>query len=153
MRTPSRQNKDPAERRRKELAMIHLAKKQLALDEDEYRNCLREVVGVDSAANLDANGRRKMISWFRIRGFRPVHGSSRPSGMHVPATWERAPQLSKIGAILADLGLPWAYADGIARQMFKVNLVRWLYPDQLQAVMVALIKKQEKARWREVAHE
>jgi len=146
-------NFDPGERRRRDLAMIHLAKKQLDLNEDEYRSCLRNVTGFESAALLDDDGRRKMISWFRINGFRSSNSYAKPSGMHVSASVDRAPLLSKIGAILTELRLPWAYADGIARQMFKVRLVRWIYPDQLKAVLVALIKLQEKNQQKEAHFE
>lgn len=143
-------SRDPAERRRRDLAIIHLAKKQLGIGDELYLSNLREVTGLESAAQLDDEGRKKLIAFFINCGFRPAHSSARRSGMHRSTSRDRVPLLSKIGAILADLRLPWTYADGIARRMFKADLVRWLYPDQLQAVLVALLKLQEKRQRGEV---
>jgi len=55
--------------RRKDLAMIHLAKKDLGLDDDLYRSVLQELCGVESSADLDALGRRKLIAYFREKGW------------------------------------------------------------------------------------
>ncbi len=41
--------------------------------------------------------------------------------------------------------LPWAYADALARQMYKVQRVAWLKKaDQLDAIIAALHVEQEK---------
>jgi phage gp16-like protein len=125
--------------RRRDLALIHIAKKQLRLTDEQYRKILFEVTGFKSAAYLDMKERRALISHFRKMGFKAVHQTTRASGMNIKPAQDRIPILSKIGAILADLGLSWAYADGISKQMFGVDRVRWLKPDQLQKVMLALI--------------
>ena len=49
--------------------MIHLAKKDLGLDDDLYRSVLQELCGVESSADLDALGRRKLIAYFREKGW------------------------------------------------------------------------------------
>jgi len=150
-------------RRRRDLAKIHIAKKQLGLDDESYREILYQVAGVRTSAMLDEAGRILVIKRFKELGFKPVrsnkndgyasfHRTAAKSGMHVPATADRSPLLSKIGAILADLSLPWSYADGIAKRMFKVDRVRWLYPVQLHKVVSVLIyskkrkEKNEKAK-------
>ncbi len=46
--------------------------------------------------------------------------------------------MGKIEALLVDNNLPWAYADGIAKQMFKVEKVDWLERGQLRKVVAAL---------------
>lgn len=132
--------------RRRELAIIHLAKKHFSQDEHAYRGTLKHIVGVESAADLDAKGRKKLIDYYKSYGFRPVHKSARASGMHLRPSGDRKPQLSKIGVILADLKLPWSYADSIAKTMHGVDRVRWLYPDQLQGVIVALINRQKHVK-------
>ena len=53
---------------------------------------------------------------------------------------------AKIEAILTELKLEWSYADGIAKQMFGIERVAWLDPDQLFKVMAALIYRQWKVR-------
>ena len=54
------------------------------------------------------------------------------------------PQLRKINALLVDQSLSWEYADSIALRMFKVKQVQWCNAKQLQAVISALTKRQQK---------
>jgi phage gp16-like protein len=137
-----------SDRRRKELALIHVGKDQLSMNEEDYRMMIYQVGGAvsQSASDLDDEGRQAVLLHLKQLGFTPVHRSAKASGMHRPASSERQPQLLKIGALLADGGLPWGYADGIARQMFGVEKVRWLYPDQLQKVITALIYNQKRKK-------
>ncbi len=53
----------------------------------------------------------------------------------------KAPLINKIEVLLTDNKLPWVYADGIAKQMFKVEKVDWLEREQLRKVVAALEKK------------
>lgn len=59
--------------RNNELAKIHIAKKDMALDDDSYRAMIREIGGVDSgsAADLDQPGRSKVIAHLIKSGWRP----------------------------------------------------------------------------------
>lgn len=136
----------PPEGRRRDLAKIHIAKKQLGLDDQTYREMLHNVAGVESAADLDRRGRSKLLGHLRNIGFRSTHKSAKASGMHIPAAWDRAPMTSKIGAILAELKLPWGYADGIAKRMFKVDKMRWLERNQLHKLVAVLVYMQKRAK-------
>lgn len=61
----------PAEQlRRAELAQIHIAKKQLALSDDDYRALLTSVTGQDSASALDWRGRKALLDHFKKLGFK-----------------------------------------------------------------------------------
>ena len=55
--------------RKRELALIHLAKATLGLSRDDYEHVLRTVTGKDSAADLDAGGRDKLLKHFKAGGF------------------------------------------------------------------------------------
>lgn len=57
--------------RQADLAKIHIAKKELGMDEAAYRAMLRNVAGVDSAARLDESGRDRIIDHLKRLGFRP----------------------------------------------------------------------------------
>lgn len=46
---------------KKKLAYIHIVKKELRLEEEEYRNILEKVAGVRSAKDLDEEGFAKLI--------------------------------------------------------------------------------------------
>jgi len=52
----------PLEPRARELAAIHCAKAALAMDDGAYRAMLNAVARVDSARDLDHNGRRKVMA-------------------------------------------------------------------------------------------
>ncbi|MFA5688598.1 MAG: phage protein GemA/Gp16 family protein [Kiritimatiellales bacterium] len=78
----------------------------------------------------------------------------RPKGI---IDWsENKEQLEKVGALLADQGLAWDYADGIAKRMFGASVLRvdTLDRKQLRAVIAALTKRQQKhgGRRKAVAH-
>jgi hypothetical protein len=49
---------------RKKLALIHIVKKELKLDDAEYRGILGRVAGVRSARDLDEAGFRKLMRFF-----------------------------------------------------------------------------------------
>lgn len=51
------------------LAAIHVAKKQLGMDEDTYRAFLRRETGKDSARDMSEPERLKVVSAFRAAGF------------------------------------------------------------------------------------
>ena len=122
--------------------MIHLARAQLGLDDATYRDVLWVVGKVKSSADLDAHGRARLIEHFKSRGFRVKAGSrSRHPGT---VKRERAPLMGKIGAQLADMQLPWAYADGIAQRMHKVESVRFCDGQQLHSIVAALAYEQRR---------
>ncbi len=68
--------------------------------------------------------------------------SSRKRPLKVPkAKW---PLVSKINAILLDLGLEWSYADGVSKKMFDVETTEWCDTDQLYKVVQALTYHQRR---------
>jgi phage gp16-like protein len=54
---------------------------------------------------------------------------------------------AKIRALLRSAGRPDAYADSIARRMYRVHFWEWLRPDQMHA-LVAALRIDEKRRQR-----
>ena len=125
------------------LSKIHIAKGQLGMDDDSYRALLRRVAGVESAKDLNTRQAGRLMVEFERLGFKPKP-SSKAKGK--PHNFNQMPdQIRKIEALLADMGLPWAYADAIAKQMFKVSRVAWLKkPKQLDDLIAALHVEQEK---------
>lgn len=61
---------------RKQLALAHVAKKQLGMDDDAYRTVLMRAAGVRSARDLDAAGFEAVMDEFGRLGFeaRPKAG-------------------------------------------------------------------------------
>ena len=53
------------------LAQIHIAKKELSLDDETYRDVLQRVTGQRSSAQLNDNQRGKVVAELKRLGFRP----------------------------------------------------------------------------------
>lgn len=59
------------------LAAIHVAKKQLGLDDDSYRDTLRLVTGKSSTGDMSEAERQKVLERFRQLGFKTASKASR----------------------------------------------------------------------------
>jgi phage gp16-like protein len=128
--TPTTSQKTP---RRKQLAAIHAAKRDLALDEATYRSVLWTLARVKSAADLDAHGRAAVLDHFKSRGWRAL-GKGRGGRVRLPA--ERRSLRAKIDLMLGDR--PAAYADALAQKICGVERLDWCTPAQLQKIVAAL---------------
>ncbi len=124
--------------RNRELAQIHIAKKQLALDDETYREMLWTIARVRSSGELDFTGRKRVLDHLRARGFKPGRPAKPRAGRPMPSA-DRAAMVAKIRAMLAAAGRVDAYADGIALHMFHVDRFEWLRPDQLRKLVAALV--------------
>ncbi|MER2557697.1 MAG: regulatory protein GemA [Candidatus Competibacter denitrificans] len=128
--------------RTRDLKLIHIAAKQMAWDENTYRAILERITGKASAAELNAQQRNAVIDEFVRLGWKiKSHKSHRKPGA-VPEDRQRL--VWKIGAYLADAGRVWAYADGIARRVCKVDSVRFCTPEQLHKIVAALEYDQKR---------
>ncbi len=130
--------------RKAELAKIHIAKKQLQLDDDTYRAMLWTTARVHSSKELDAAGRRAVLDHLRARGFasRPRRARGKFPGQ--PHNIQASPQLQKVEALLAHAGRPWSYVDAMAQRMFSVERVAWCTAEQLHKVIAALAIDQRR---------
>lgn len=127
----------------REKAIIHIAKQQLGLTEEEYRRQLK-AVGVTSSKQLGWVSYNELILRFQAQGFVLRTGKRKKFVAPPPAGLDRQKLLKKAAAILGDIGKGWYYADAIAKHMFKVDACRWLRPEQLHAVVAALEYKRNQ---------
>lgn len=130
--------------RRSLLAKIHIAKKQLGLTEDLYRDLLWERYGKSSAADLKVSELIDFCRHFEKLGFKqePPKKKKRP---RVPE--EKASLIKKIVAQSYALGVPVPeYANGIARKMFGIEDFSWCTPDQLHKIVAALSYQQRRSK-------
>lgn len=121
--------------RNKQLSKIHIAKKDLQLDDDTYRAMLVRVAGKSSSKDLTPLEVAKVLHELERLGWKAKPGRAKPK----PAA-DRAKLVGKIEAQLASAGRPWEYGDGIAKRLYKVEKVEWLNPEQLRGVVTALAK-------------
>lgn len=128
----------PEQRRRSLLAKIHMAAKSLGMADDTYRDMLQMVTGKRSAGELNAGDLARVMSHLLRLGFTPKRKKvgNYPGRPNPPIS--REAMIGKIEALLADAQRPWAYADGMARHMFKVDKVDWCTGEQLHKLIAAL---------------
>ena len=127
------------------LSKIHIARQQLGLAEDVYRAKLQGMFGKTSSKDLSPRQAEKLLEEFKRLGWKSQPSKRTTGKPHNFASPAMPELITKIEAQLADLKLPWAYADALARQMYKVQRVAWLRKsDQLTGLIAALHVEQEK---------
>ena len=133
-------------------AVIHIAKAQTGMTDDEYRDLLSSV-GVASSTELTDATFDKVMDRFEALGFRTT---SKPRKRRPRKVSGLPPSkkvlMAKLEAILLDLGLPWAYVDGIAQKRFGVDTAQWLEADDLHKVLKMMIYHQNRKRKEGKAH-
>jgi hypothetical protein len=147
------------------LAKIHIAKAQLGLKEEEYRDMLWHNFGVDSSADLDMERLDEFLGLLANVGFRAKKRRDAPEKLRRAAgkgrgaqsatrangsddAWGTRPPLRKIEALLAEKGrvegtdVPWGYAVAILRRQTG-GLAKCLdkaEPGELRGVVAALTR-------------
>ncbi len=129
------------ESRKSLLGKVHIAKKDLGLDDGTYRMILERQTGHDSAAKLTVPQLVGVVAHMRKLGWQEP---AKKATHRKPVVPEAAGYLDKIEALLAEAKRPWSYAGGIAKRMYKVDKLEWLTPDQVRGVMVVLLRDAER---------
>jgi len=120
------------------LAAIHVAKKQLGLDDDTYRDAIEAITGKRSAADMTEAEHRMVIEEFRRRGFKG------PSRAGTPALGGRfTGKLRALWIAAWNLGIVRDRRDSaliaFARRQTGIDHVRFLrYGDDAARVIEAL---------------
>lgn len=123
--------------RRGLIATVHIAKGQMALDDDAYQGLLESVTGHKSSAKCTVPQLKAVIAEMRnSKGWTP-----RPLAGQVPTALR--PLHSKIEALCNSLERPLSYADGIiARQTKNSATLGTADRAQLTACVAALVRQQ-----------
>ena len=123
--------------RQKMISKIHIAKKQLDLDDDVYRDLLAQATGKRSCKDMTDNELAAVLNLLQQKGFGADGGAKgyQRTPLHFA---EQGAMMRKIGALLAQIGKSWAYAHGIARKMFGVETVQRCDAEQMRKVLAAL---------------
>lgn len=120
------------------LAAIHVARKQLGLDDDTYRAMLVRVTGKDSAGKMNEAERQRVVEELRKRGFKK---SSTPARSRAAGPYRA--KLQALWIALWNLGLvddPSDYAmTTFVRRQAKLDHTRFLiHHEDASAVIEAL---------------
>lgn len=144
--------------RNDDLAVIHIRKKELGLDDDAYRDLLFSIARVRSSADLDHAGRKLVRDHLDN-----LARKTNPWGFVDTAAADRRGMLKKLLMLVRGhpvRGKP--YAEGVAKQMFGKggtvevrielldaaqlhSLVAALEIDQKRKIMAAQVKERGRA--------
>ena len=93
-------------RRKRELALIHIGKKELGWDEDTYRDALHSWTGKRSAGKLNQKQRGTVIDAMKALGFKPertqepepvvVHEDDDPELRKIKVLWRELHRAGKV---------------------------------------------------------
>jgi phage gp16-like protein len=129
--------------RRNLLARIHIARKEMGLDEETYRDLLRRETGASSAAALDDAGLEKALAAFRRMGWRPRRW--RPAS--------RKPWVRKVYALWGEAKRAGVFRDrrrsalrAFCKRQTGVEDPEWLTPQQAARVTEAFKAMISRAR-------
>ncbi len=113
---------------RKKKAIVHIAKEELHLDEEAYRQILKGVAGVESATQLTEAGFEKVMKRFQEMGFRgllPDPYQPVPKGRLIPPDSLQGQetitpsQLGFISYLLEKLGWEEGHYNALCRRIIK----------------------------------
>jgi len=128
----------------KKVALVHVAKRQVGLEDAEYRTMLVRVAGVDSAADLTEADFELVMRELTRLGFRPRKGFGRREGFASPAQvklirvlWDEFQ--GKLGGDAGDKAL-----NAWLTRYHHVSALRFLTTEKAAAVLTGL--KQMVAR-------
>lgn len=147
---PARFDGDP--RRRAMLAKVHIAPKQLGMDDESYRALLRRVTGQITARDCDNRQLEALIAEFTRLGFRAV-ASPRRAGRPKPADH---PVARKARAMWISLGLLCAVRhpeepalEAFARRQLGCERFQWANQSQADRIIEALKAMAERHGWQQ----
>jgi phage gp16-like protein len=105
--------------RRRDLAQIHLALKQIGLCDADHRALLQQLHGVDSSSKLNARQRGQYIAHLKKLGFKPAPPKAKVQA-NIDRRLDTSPEMRKARAIWLML-----HAIGIVRDPSESALVAW----------------------------
>jgi len=136
----------------RQIKLIHTVKGALRLSDDDYRAVLAGY-GASSSKDLNSFKAAQLLADLEQKaaaagvwqpGGAPRKKGKRPGNLDHGS---RSAQLKKIEALLTVGGKSWAYADGIAKRICKVDKVAWVPAADLRKIIAALRYQAQRAGW------
>lgn len=107
-----------------QLAVLHVAKKQLGLDDDTYRDILKAHAGVRSAKDLDTDGFENVMRYLKLElGFRPT-GKAFVKEAVAPGDLPTPKQLGALRGLYERLG----WTDTARQRAFNERVIKSVWP-------------------------
>lgn len=123
---------------------IHAACRSAGIDSDERHRLQKSLTGKESLNDMSYAEVNTVLDHLN-RGSGYTGHAGKPKGI------DADPQLQKIEALLADMKLPWAYihksksGPTMVKRLTGKDRIEWADAAGKQAVITALIKRQQKA--------
>ncbi|EHQ1784534.1 regulatory protein GemA [Salmonella enterica subsp. enterica serovar Oranienburg] len=124
------------------ISAVHAGQSFLGWDDATYRGVLLRLTGKSSSTKCSIRELEDVKEYMHSQGF--PRQAPKGKGRRPKVANRRKAMLAKIEALLAEGGLSWAYAEGIASRMYGQKVIEWLDDEQLHSVMVALIQRARK---------
>lgn len=121
------------------IRVIKTGQSWLGWDTATYKGVLLRLTGKDSSTKCSIRELEDVKEYMHSQGF--PRQAPKGKGRRPKVANRRKAMLAKIEALLADSGLSWAYAEGIASRMYGQKVIEWLDDEQLNSVMIALIQR------------
>lgn len=141
---PSPTSKDT---RRRDLAQIHLAIKQLGLTADDHRSLLQQLHGVTTSADLNVRQRGQYIAHLRKLGFKPA--PPKGAGTRKLADDQQSKMMRGLWLELAGMGVVRNSAESAlaayVRRQTGVGALQWLSSKQASDVIESLKSWKDRA--------
>lgn len=125
------------------IAKIHIAKKELGLDDGTYRAIIKQATNKESCAKCNAFQLEKVIELMKSKGWKPKTVAAKKKAFRKPPT----DLIAKIYAIWGDLQEIGAVSssdksalDNFIKKYTKVDSVQWI--DDYQAIKIIEMLKQ-----------
>lgn len=145
-----RKRADLEAQRKADLAKLHIARKELALDEETWAALVLLISGgrAASSGELTAAERAALVAALKAGGWKPRPGKAAKARLRATAPSEPKEALAgKIRALLLDGGRDDRYADAIASKRFGVSRWEWLgYAETLKLAQMLQIDATRRAR-------
>jgi phage gp16-like protein len=120
----------PPDERKRLIKLIHIAKAQLGLSEDDYRGLLQECGGVESSKDLGLQGFKSVMQTLQNMGFKVGSGKTKRGGSLSPKTSHLADGDRKPSSVLVAIWI----------EMGKSGIVEDASHEALQVFVAGMIK-------------
>lgn len=121
--------------RKKMIAKIHIAKKQLGLEDDVYRDLLENITGLRSCSKMNYGQFEMVLNALKRKGFQDNFNGVGRMPLHLT---KHRPMMNKIAILLKQTGKTWSYADGMAKKMFQKDQLHLLNTNEIHSLLKAL---------------
>ncbi len=138
-----------SQHRRALIAKIHVAKKQLAMDEDDYRQILLDLTQHQSLTQCTEAELERVIGALKAKGFKPLPSrNGKPTAQHPSARKARALWISLYQLGVVRNGSEEAL-EAFARRQLKCERLVWARQSDSFKLIEALKQMAERAGWRQ----